>query len=384
MIDSWQGVCFSQHHFFTLFGCILFVVLTTWLNKKRKQRWIPISDIDYDQVYDFLYRQGGNTTSHLIFLQDKEIFWAVRKRVLIAYKRIGNKFVVLGDPIGNKEDIKDAIVEFQHFSKSCGMKTIFYQINPSYMSLYHETGYKFFKLGEEAKIDLQQFSIDGKKGAKLRTRKNKFERKGYSFEVAMPPHSAHLLSELRSISNSWLDSRKEKGFSVGHFSEDYVSYFPVALLYNPEGDITAFATLAHDMNADTNTVTIDLMRHTKDREHGTMDMLFLSIFFWAKAKGYHWCSLGMSPLSNVGTFSHALWSEKIARLVFLYGGYFYKFKGLHEYKKKFASQWEPKYLAYRGSVLVVTIMQLILLIRKGPNNKQQSIQVIDRRKQKAG
>ncbi|KAA9030635.1 phosphatidylglycerol lysyltransferase domain-containing protein [Niallia endozanthoxylica] len=315
----------------------------------------------YEQLDTFLSKKGGNHASHLIFLQDKELFWTSQKNVLIAYKRISNKLVVLGDPIGEETEIKDAIKEFCEYSKNHGLKPVFYQISPRYMHYYHDSGYRFLKLGEEGLVHLKQFSLAGKQGAKLRTRFNKFERNSYKFNVFFPPFTDHLLSELKQVSDSWLNGQKEKSFSVVSFSEEYVSRFPIGVLSDPSGSIIAFSTLATDYKS---TITIDLMRKQSDSPHGTMDVLFIHIFKWAKEHGYQTCSLGMTPLSNVGHCKHSFTSEKIARLAYLYGNSLYNFKGLKEFKNKFATEWEPKYLAYKKTSLPITCLQLLLLINR--------------------
>ncbi|MGR6009203.1 phosphatidylglycerol lysyltransferase domain-containing protein [Bacillus cereus] len=48
-----------------------------------------------------------------------------------------------------------------------------------WMSLYHDFGYNFFKLGEEAVVDLNAFTITGKKRAGMRATFNRFERRLY-------------------------------------------------------------------------------------------------------------------------------------------------------------------------------------------------------------
>lgn len=319
--------------------------------------------VSYDEMLSFLKEKGGNHASHLIFLQDKEQFWSKNQNVLIVYKRILNKLVVLGDPIGDECHIENAVKEFSEFCKSKKLKPVFYQVSPRYMQYYHNAGYRFVKLGEEAIVKLCHFSLEGKKGAKLRTRTNKFARNGFTFSVVHPPHCPNVLAEIKAVSDSWLGSTKEKAFSVVSFREDYVSRFPIALLHNPEGKIVAFATLATDYK---HTVTIDLMRKSGESPHGTMDVLFVHIFGWAKENGYQNCSLGMAPLANVGHCQHSFISEKIIRFVYLYGNKKYNFKGLKEFKGKFASDWEPKYLAYKKSFLPIIFLQLILLI----NGKQ--------------
>ena len=320
-----------------------------------------------EQLQCFLKEQGGNHVSHLIFLKDKNKFWTKDHDVLIVYKQIFNKLVVLGDPIGEESEIQSAISEFDEFCRLKKVKPIFYQVSPKYMRFYHEMGFRFVKLGEEAVIKLKDFSLVGKKRAKLRMKVNQLLCNGFTFHVIEPPHAQTILKELKMISDSWLGNSKEKGFSVVSFHEDYVSRFPIALLRDSQGKVVAFATLANDYKQ---TLIIDLMRKSEQSPNGAMDVLFIKIFEWAAERDYQNCSLGMAPLSNVGNYKQSFLSEKIIRLVYLYGNNKYNFKGLKEFKSKFATSWEPKYLAYRKSFLPLIFLQLVCLI----NRKQPPLQ----------
>ena len=350
----------------TLFFLFTIGFVNYFLYRVNKRFSSAYEEFELKRIIPFLEEKGGNHLSHLILLQDKDVYWAQDGRVLIAYKKIGNKLVVLGDPIGEERPIQAAIAEFNEYSKSIGLTPVFYQTSPRFMHFYHDTGYRFLKLGEEAIVNLDKFTLEGKQGAKLRTSLNKFTRNSYTFKVINPPYSNDLLSELRVISDSWLGDQKEKGFSVVSFSEEYVSCFPIALLSDPEGNIVAFATLANDYKK---TMTIDLMRKSSDSPHGTMDVLFIHIFKWAKERGYQHCSLGMAPLAHVGDSPFSFKKEKLARVAFLHGNSFYKFKGLKEFKSKFACTWEPKYLAYKKSFLPIVVIQLLLLINSKPHPK---------------
>jgi phosphatidylglycerol lysyltransferase len=157
--------------------------------------------------------------------------------VLIAYKINFNRAIVLGDPIGESSSFQEAINEFYKDCMRKGLKPLFYQISPSHMHLYQQTGYRLMKLGEEGKVTLPTYTLEGKQGAKLRTKFNKFSRLGYTFRIATPPYSDAFLEELSVVSNSWLGTQKEKGFSVVSFSKEYVERFPVALLYDSNGQM---------------------------------------------------------------------------------------------------------------------------------------------------
>ncbi|WP_281281397.1 bifunctional lysylphosphatidylglycerol flippase/synthetase MprF [Pseudalkalibacillus caeni] len=348
----------------SLIGLVLAILLIIISYGFYKQRTIfqGKTILDIKQVEAFLKNYNGNALTHLIFLKDKQAFWNKTGHVLMMYRKMGDSLVVLGDPIGEPGEFRSAIEEFQLFADQYGLASVFYQIDKNNLSLYHETGYDFFKLGEEAYVDLNVFSLSGKKNASLRAVKNKFEREGFQFEMVSPPFSTSLLEELEHVSTEWLGGKKEKGFSLGFFDRDYIQLTPLAVLRDSEGQLKAFATIM-PVYDNGESLSIDLMRHTSDTPNGTMDMLFLSILQHARDKGYRWFYLGMAPLSNVGQSRYSFVSEKIAALIYKHGNFVYQFKGIRKYKEKFRGRWEPKYLAYRNN-LPMTMLQLSLLISK--------------------
>ena len=316
----------------------------------------------------FLNTYKGSHLSHLLFLGDKNLFWTKENKVVIAYQQVFNRLVVLGDPIGEKAYFQEAIKEFEEYANRKNNKVVYYQVSSS--TTFNPQKYKVFKLGEEATVNLNSYSISGKNGAKLRNRRNKFYKQGYHFEVVYPPHSGELLKEIEKVSDEWLNGKKEKGFSVSFFKKDYVDLSPIGTLRNPEGRLIAFITLGYAYK-DSKSLIIDLMRYRPQSPHGTMDMLIISILSWAKKEKYEQCSLGMCPLSNVGKSKEDKSYEKLANIIYEYMEAPYNFKGLREYKRKFSHSWEARYLIYSNKDwLPGVFLKLYMLInRNGTKHK---------------
>src|SRR5260221_5956949 len=158
-----------------------------------------------------------------------------------------------------------------------------------------------------------------------------------------------MLRRLREISDEWLGDKntREKRFSLGSFSADYLSRTPIAVVRH-EDKILAFANLwAPDPRFE---LSVDLMRYATEAPSGVMDFLFIEILAWGRAQGYQWCDLGMAPLSGLERHRLApLWS-RMGGLVFAHGEQFYNFQGLRSFKDKFDPVWEPRYLAPPGRV----------------------------------
>ncbi|MFJ5792150.1 bifunctional lysylphosphatidylglycerol flippase/synthetase MprF [Lysinibacillus sp. NPDC093197] len=342
-----------------LIACVIFYF--GYFTRGTKKMEKLLSREHEDKIKNHLMEYKGTEFSHLIFLHDKFIYWNEKNTVLFAYQIFADKIVVLGDPVGQESDFLSAIQEFLELADKHGYTPVFYEINNNIFPSLHEHGYSFFKLGEEAFVDLDKFTFTGKEMKSSRAVKNKFERENYAVALLSPPYSQELMNELEEVSSKWLQGRAEKGFSLGFFDENYLSKSNIAVLRGAEG-VIGFASIMPMYDNDER-ISVDLMRFKPGAPSGTMDFIFLSLFEWAKEQGYRVFNMGMSPLSNVGQSRYSFLSEKIAAQIFLHGHFFYHFKGLRNFKLKYADFWEPKYVAYRKkSSLPFTMAQVTLLI----------------------
>jgi phosphatidylglycerol lysyltransferase len=329
------------------------------------KKWKLDKSIGYEkEIKAHLKKYQGKVLSHLIFLHDKFIFWNSKKNVLIPFQQYTDKLVILGDPIGEKSELSSAIKEFQEIADLHGFTPVFYQVSDEMLPYLHGHGFAFFKLGEEAFVNLETFSLSGNNMKGLRALRNKFVRENFYFDIVKPPYSKELLDELREISNEWLQGRTEKGFSLGFFDEAYLNKAPIAIVKDENKQTLGFMSIMYVYD-DYQTISVDLMRFRPETPSGTVDFLFLCLFDWAKEKGYGRFNMGMAPLANVGLSKFAFLSEKIAAQIFLHGHFIYHFQGLRKFKEKYTNIWEPKYLAYRRKSSLPFIMaQVTLLISK--------------------
>ncbi len=201
------------------------------ISKPEKWKYIR-SSAQEKEIYAYIQSFRGKGFSHLIFLHDKYIFWNSKRNVLITYQRYADKFIILGDPIGEKSELSNAIEEFQELADLHGFTLVFYEVGEGMLPYLHNHGFAFFKLGEEAIVNLHLFSLSDRNMKTFRDLKDQYAKKNYSFEVVKPPFSKTLFAELRAVSTEWLQGRTEKGFSIGYFDEDYLNKAPVAVIRN--------------------------------------------------------------------------------------------------------------------------------------------------------
>lgn len=315
---------------------------------------------------EFLNRHGGSPFAHLVLAGDKQLFYAVDDRVLIPYARIRHRLVALGDPNGDSTVFRDAIEEFYSFADRYDLEPVFYEVSETCLGLYHDLGFKLFKLGERALVPVTTFTLAGKHHASLRHSTSQAERAGVCFEILEHPLSEALWQELQVVSDAWLVSKHtaEKGFSLGRFDRDYLQHSPLALVRQGQ-QVVAFASLMPAYGSHEQ-LTIDLMRSLPTAPKGTMDFLFVQLIEYARNSGYRYFELGVAPLSSVGQSRHARVSEKVARLAFEHGNHFYSYKGLRSFKEKFDPEWHGVYLAYRPlSPLPGLLLDMAALIGGG-------------------
>jgi phosphatidylglycerol lysyltransferase len=297
---------------------------------------------------------ASQADANVALMGDKLFLFHQENDAFIMYQISGRSGIAFGDPVGNPERFEELTWEFRELCDQFDFRCVFYQVSDDYLPLYIDLGLSLSKLGENATVLLEDFSLEGSKCAEFRQARNRAIREGASFEIIPASSVVTIMQELKVISDAWLEdkSANEKGFSLGAFDEQYLSNFDIAVV-RVKGSILAFANIFK--SGDHDELSIDLMRHIKSSPKGVMDYLFAEIMLWGKNQGYKSFSLGMAPLSGLEHHPLAPLWHKIGNIIFRFGDEFYNFDGLRSYKQKFFPDWEPRYLAAPGGLALPRI-----------------------------
>ncbi len=314
-----------------------------------------------------LIKQFGHTAvARAALFDDKSYFFGPGETVL-AYATHQRGAVVLGDPIGAAEEVAKAIVSFKEYCQKNDWLPAFIPVLPDYLGAYRAAGLDTLCIGYEAIVDLGNFSLEGSAKKGLRNTVSRMEKAGYFAEVHLPPLTDQLMNSLQQISDAWLTQQHggEMRFSIGWFDDSYIRNGAVIVVHAPDATPTAFANLVGEYQK--NELTIDLMRHYPGVEHGTMEYMFTKMLLWAKEKEYNTFSLGLSAMIGVGEKPDDPRIEKTLHTIAQYISRFYNFTGLHNFKKKFSPNWEPRYLVYPSPTSLPQIWNAILSVHSGNN-----------------
>lgn len=313
-----------------------------------------------------IVRSSRSASAHLALLGDKSFLFNQQRSAFIMFGVEGRSWVSMGDPVGPIEEWPDLIWQFRELSDYYDGLTIFYQVGSDIIHHYLDLGLTLTKLGEAARVPLQDFSLEGSAHKGLRHTFNKLERDGWRFEIVPQASFDEILPALAAVSDAWLLDKqtREKGFSLGFFNEEYLRGFDTAVVKKGD-EIVAFANLWQ--SGEQEELSIDLMRfHPVKSPNGVMDFLFLHLMRWGKQAGFHWFDLGMAPLAGLEGRTFAPRWHYVASFIARHGEHFYHFQGLRQYKEKFGPVWQPKYLASPGGAALPQILaNLTALIAGG-------------------
>lgn len=309
---------------------------------------------------------NDSTMAWLAVLGDKQFLFSESGHSFLMYAISGRSWIAMGDPVGDPEEAQELITDFRRQCARAGGWSVFYSVQEANLSLYIDQGLTLMKIGEDAVVDLSEFTIEGGARKTLRYTVRHIEQKdGARFEVLPQEQVQAHLPELRAISDKWLTEKhtREKRFSLGNFSEEYISRFPIAVVI-VEDRIVAFANLWFSGTKEE--LSIDLMRYGNGAPSGTMDYLFVNLLLWGKEQGFRRFNLGLAPFAGlINSPTSSLWHQT-GHLLYKYGEYFYNFRGLHDYKKKFSPHWSPRYLACpSGFAIPQVVVNLASLISGG-------------------
>lgn len=312
---------------------------------------------DVAKIKELIAQHGSDPMDSFALLPDKTHYFTKDGSGVVAFSLWRNFAVVLADPICPPEKRAEAIREFVEFCVLQDWEPMFYCSHVSNRQHYEDAGLLTFKVGEDARLPVNEFKLEGGKFQNLRTARNKARKGGLQFQwYDAKPHPDHgLEAQLQLLSKDWLDRKKggEMTFDLGSFDIDLIREHGVAIVRNPEGRIETFATwFPYDQGKG---YCLDLMRGRAEARD-VMDFLIVEAIDHFKALGVEEISLGNAPLANVNA-EQGLENPGERAVKFLFDNFnqLYGYKSLFDFKRKYHPDWQGRYIAYRPRVRLAMI-----------------------------
>ncbi|MCI0667082.1 MAG: bifunctional lysylphosphatidylglycerol flippase/synthetase MprF [Methylococcaceae bacterium] len=281
--------------------------------------------------------------ANLVLLGDKRILFNPSETAFIMYQIQSKSWVVLGDPVGPKDQHRDLIWSFRGLCDRYGAWPVFYMVDESELPFFNELELSIERMGDEAVLPLENFSLEGPLRTELVSVHTRVKKLGARLEILEGDELDRIMPELQSVSDNWLKVKEidEMGFSRGFFDKYYVRNFPCALI-RINNRIIAFAIIWTTPNREE--IGLDLMRYHEDAPKPVMDFLIIETMLWGKKMQYRRFSLGIAPLPGLKNHPLAPLWHRVGVLMYRSGSTTDTIDEIRPDEEKYNPVWRPKYI----------------------------------------
>lgn len=189
---------------------------------------------------------GKDPLDPYALMNDKSYFFTATGHAVVPYVHSGNMAIALADPIGPPNERASAIAEFALFCRQQDWEPVFYEVAEELVRHYEQAGFAVFKIGEEARLRVDEFHLKGGNFQNLRTACNAARKRNITFRwyEAARGIDETLERQLAEISEQWLEGKntREMSFDMGSFSTENIRREGVAVAVDSSGHALAFAT----------------------------------------------------------------------------------------------------------------------------------------------
>ncbi len=298
---------------------------------------------------------GKNSISYFALSEEKAYFFSASRKTIISYVLEGDVAVVAGDPIGPESELVDALKEFIEFCHQQDWTIVLWQVRNDLADVYRSVGLHLLKIGEDAVINTQTFTLKGGAMANVRASAKRAEKDGvrvvfYHGQV----EDTEQLVQMEQISKKWLAQKggTEMGFSMGQFDPEGDPEQVTALAVDDCNGVHAFVTFVPIYGR--RGWGLDLLRRAERCAPGTMELLLARSIEYLKIYGAEMVSLGLAPLSNANNEDISFLDSRVDFLTHRFGN-LSKSQSLFNFKKKFQPTWESRYLVFSHTLTLPKI-----------------------------
>ena len=302
---------------------------------------------DRREVRTALERHGDDSLDFFALRRDKSWFFSASRRSFLAYRVVGGAALVSGEPVGPAEELGPLIEEFRRLCRVHGWRLAVLNVRDEGLPLLHSLGLRSVKLGDEAVIRPETFSLEGRPIRKVRQsvtrlqtgrlpRRRPARRRGRT-TICAPSSSACRTSGAAtrpSAASRWR-------WTASSPSRTRCSRSPPM----PDGRVGGFIHLVRSP-ADGG-LSLSAMRRSRETPNGLMEFLVAETVAWAREAGVPEISLNFCIFTDLlhGGLGRSL-PGRTARFALLRLDRLFQIERMHAFNRKFFPEWRSRHVCF--------------------------------------
>jgi lysyl-tRNA synthetase class 2 len=323
------------------------LIVAAYLFLRPAEPRARLAKADAARVRELLAKHGDrDSLGYFALRNDKSVIWSPTGKAAICYRVVSGVMLASGDPIGDPEAWPGAIAPFMDEAARHAWAPAVMGCSELGAEVWCREGHlTALELGDEAIVNVADFSLSGRPMRNVRQMVNRVAKHGYVAEIRrvgdIPPDE---LDAIVKAADSWRGSHTERGFSMalGRIGDDDC----VLATATEDGVVRAVLQLV-PWGADG--LSLDLMRRDKGAQAGLNDFLIVETIKAAPGLGVKRISL------NFAVFRAALErGERIGagpvlrawRSVLIFMSKWFQIESLYKFNAKFCPVWQPRFFVF--------------------------------------
>ncbi|MEU2154536.1 phosphatidylglycerol lysyltransferase domain-containing protein [Streptomyces sp. NPDC019396] len=338
---------------------LLTAVTTIYLAFRPEQPAARLTEDDEAQLRELLARHGSrDSLGHFALRRDKGVVFSPSGKAAVCYRVVSGVMLASGDPIGDVEAWPGAIERFMDEAKAHSWTPAVMGCSETGGQVWtRETGLDALELGDEAVVDVPDFSLSGRAMRNVRQMVKRIERNGYETRVRrVRDLSDGELERIRQAAEDWRGTETERGFSMalGRIGDpsDGDSVIATAHKEDPDSPYGDLKAVLHFVPWGKDGMSLDLMRRDRSADPGMNELLIVAALQDAPKLGVARVSLNFAMFRSALARGEKLGAGPVLRtwrglLVFL--SRWFQIESLYKFNAKFQPRWEPRFVVFRNT-----------------------------------
>jgi lysyl-tRNA synthetase, class II len=282
--------------------------------------------------------------------RDKMAVFSPSGKAAVVYRVEGSVSLASGDPLGDPEAWPGAISAWLAEAEAYAYIPAVVGASEEAALAYHRFGLDALELGDEAVLDLREFSLEGRSMRVVRQAVNRVCRAGYTLDVRRQAElTPEDLDEAVATAEALRGEDVERGFSMalGRLGDPADPDLMVARARDAGGRLVAVLAF---VPWGSDGLSLDLMRRARDSENGTMEFVVVGVAKRAEQLGISQISLNFAVFRSVFERGSRVGAGPVLRIwrrVLLLASRWWQIESLYRANAKYNPIWVPRFVCFR-------------------------------------